>query len=285
VLVTGESGTGKELVARALHRRGRRSAGPFVALNCAALPEGLLESELFGHTRGAFTGAESQRAGKFEVANGGTLFLDEIGDMPYPLQPKLLRALQEGVIERIGSNKPITVDLRVVSSTHRDLPARIREDAFREDLYYRLNVFDIRLPPLRERREDVAHLADYFLRRFARELAREAPALTPEALRLLERHAWPGNVRELQNLMERVAVLAAGPEVDAGFFTMLLSTGSERPPEEAPEGLALQPAVEELERKLILRALGAADDNKAEAARLLGISERTLWYKLKRYGL
>ncbi|TMA82803.1 MAG: sigma-54-dependent Fis family transcriptional regulator, partial [Deltaproteobacteria bacterium] len=175
--------------------------------------------------------------------------------------------------------------LRVVSSTHRDLPARIREDAFREDLYYRLNVFDIRLPPLRERREDVAHLADYFLRRFARELAREAPALTPEALRLLERHAWPGNVRELQNLMERVAVLAAGPEVDAGFFTKLLSTGSERPPEEAPEGLALQPAVEELERKLILRALGAADDSKAEAARLLGISERTLWYKLKRYGL
>ena len=285
VLITGETGTGKELVARAMHNLSPRREHLFVPLNCAAIPAELLESELFGHTRGAFTGAESQRAGKFEVAHGGTLFLDEIGDMPYPLQAKLLRVLQEGVIERIGSNKPITVDVRVVSSTHRDLPARIREGAFREDLYYRLNVFNIRLPPLRERREDVANLATHFLHGFARELAREAPVLTSEALRLLERHAWPGNVRELQNLMERVAVLAAGPEVDVGFFTALMSPASERPAETGPEELALQPAVEQLERKLILRALGAADDNKAEAARLLGISERTLWYKLKRYGL
>jgi two-component system, NtrC family, response regulator AtoC len=285
VLITGETGTGKELVARAMHNLSPRREHLFVPLNCAAIPAELLESELFGHTRGAFTGAESQRAGKFEVAHGGTLFLDEIGDMPYPLQAKLLRVLQEGVIERIGSNKPITVDVRVVSSTHRDLPARIREGAFREDLYYRLNVFNIRLPPLRERREDVANLATHFLHGFARELAREAPVLTSEALRLLERHAWPGNVRELQNLMERVAVLAAGPEVDVGFFTALTSPASERPAETGPEELALQPAVEQLERKLILRALGAADDNKAEAARLLGISERTLWYKLKRYGL
>jgi len=285
VLITGETGTGKELVARAMHNLSPRREHLFVPLNCAAIPAELLESELFGHTRGAFTGAESQRAGKFEVAHGGTLFLDEIGDMPYPLQAKLLRVLQEGVIERIGSNKPITVDVRVVSSTHRDLPARIREGAFREDLYYRLNVFNIRLPPLRERREDVANLATHFLHGFARELAREAPVLTSEALRLLERHAWPGNVRELQNLMERVAVLAAGPEVDVGFFTALMSPASERPAETGTEELALQPAVEQLERKLILRALGAADDNKAEAARLLGISERTLWYKLKRYGL
>ena len=285
VLITGETGTGKELVARAMHNLSPRREHLFVPLNCAAIPAELLESELFGHTRGAFTGAESQRAGKFEVAHGGTLFLDEIGDMPYPLQAKLLRVLQEGVIERLGSNKPITVDVRVVSSTHRDLPARIRESAFREDLYYRLNVFNIRLPPLRERREDVANLATHFLHGFARELAREAPVLTSEALRLLERHAWPGNVRELQNLMERVAVLAAGPEVDVGFFTALMSPAPERPAETGPEELALQPAVEQLERKLILRALGAADDNKAEAARLLGISERTLWYKLKRYGL
>jgi two-component system, NtrC family, response regulator AtoC len=285
VLITGETGTGKELVARAMHNLSPRRERLFVPLNCAAIPAELLESELFGHTRGAFTGAESQRAGKFEVADGGTLFLDEIGDMPYPLQAKLLRVLQEGVIERLGSNKPITVDVRVVSSTHRDLPARIRESAFREDLYYRLNVFNIRLPPLRERREDVANLAVYFLRGFARELAREAPVLTSEALRLLERHAWPGNVRELQNLMERVAVLAAGPEVDVGFFTTLMSPESERPAEVGPEDFALQPAVEQLERKLILRALAAADDNKAEAARVLGISERTLWYKLKRYGL
>jgi two-component system, NtrC family, response regulator AtoC len=285
VLITGETGTGKELVARAMHNLSPRRERLFVPLNCAAIPAELLESELFGHTRGAFTGAESQRAGKFEVAHSGTLFLDEIGDMPYPLQAKLLRVLQEGVIERLGSNKPITVDVRVVSSTHRDLPARIRESAFREDLYYRLNVFNIRLPPLRERREDVANLAVYFLRGFARELAREAPVLTSEALRLLERHAWPGNVRELQNLMERVAVLAAGPEVDVGFFTTLMSPESERPAEVGPEDFALQPAVEQLERKLILRALAAADDNKAEAARVLGISERTLWYKLKRYGL
>jgi two-component system response regulator AtoC len=292
VLITGQTGTGKELVARAIHNLGPRRERLFVPLNCAAIPAELLESELFGHSRGAFTGAESQRVGKFEVADGGTLFLDEIGDMPYLLQAKLLRVLQEGVIERIGSNKPITVDVRVLSSTHRDLPARIRDGVFREDLYYRLNVFNVQLPPLRERQEDIARLAAYFLGRFARELGRETPTLSPEALRLLERHTWPGNVRELQNVMERAAVLAAGPEVDAGFFSMLLSPGSDPPdaaagaaPEAPPEGLALQPAVEALERKLILRALGAADDNKARAARLLGISERTLWYKLKRYGL
>jgi two-component system response regulator AtoC len=289
VLVTGQTGTGKELVARAIHNLSPRRERLFVPLNCAAIPAELLESELFGHSRGAFTGAESQRVGKFEVADGGTLFLDEIGDMPYLLQAKLLRVLQEGVIERIGSNKPIPVDVRVLSSTHRDLPARIRDGVFREDLYYRLNVLNVHLPPLRERQEDIARLAAYFLGRFARELGRETPTLSPEALRLLERHTWPGNVRELQNVMERAAVLAAGPVVDAGFFSMLLPTGSEPLPEAAPgaapEGLALQPAVEALERKLILRALGAADDNKAQAARLLGISERTLWYKLKRYGL
>src|SRR5262249_32063561 len=181
VLITGETGTGKELVARAMHNLSPRREHLFVPINCAAIPAELLESELFGHTRGAFTGADSQRVGKFEVAHGGTLFLDEIGDMPYVLQAKLLRVLQEGVIERIGSNKPITVDVRVGSSTHRDLPARIRDGTFREDLYYRLNVFSIRLPPLRERREDVANLAVHFLRGFARELAREGPTLTPRA--------------------------------------------------------------------------------------------------------
>jgi len=285
VLIEGESGTGKELVAAAIHRQSGRAKGPFVPVNCSAIPADLMESEFFGHVRGAFSGAVADALGLFRSAHGGTLFLDEIAELSPALQAKLLRVLQEGVIERLGSNKPITVDVRVVSSTHRDLPARIRESAFREDLYYRLNVFNIRLPPLRERREDVANLAVYFLRGFARELAREAPVLTSEALRLLERHAWPGNVRELQNLMERVAVLAAGPEVDVGFFTTLMSPESERPAEVGPEDFALQPAVEQLERKLILRALAAADDNKAEAARVLGISERTLWYKLKRYGL
>jgi two-component system response regulator AtoC len=286
VLITGETGTGKELVARAIHNLSPRQERLFVPLNCAAIPADLLESELFGHTRGSFTGAQADRTGKFELADGGTLFLDEIGDMAYPLQAKLLRVLQEGIIERIGSNKRIPVDVRVISSTHRNLETAIREDRFREDLYYRLNVFQIHLPPLRERREDVPHLAAFFLGRFSRELGKEPPALAAEAVALLGRHDWPGNVRELQNLMERAAVLAAGPEVDATFFRLLLPRSPAAVPEAAPgDALALEPAVEELERKLILRALSAANDNKAQAARLLGVSERTLWYKLKRYGL
>ena len=285
VLLTGETGTGKELVARAIHGLSPRRERLFVPLNCAAIPADLLESELFGHTRGAFTGAQSDRTGKFELADGGTLFLDEIGDMAYPLQAKLLRVLQEGVIERIGSNKRITLDVRVLSSTNRDLGAGIRAGTFREDLYYRLNVFQIHLPPLRERQQDISHLAAFFLARFCQELGKPAPALAPGTCQLLEQHAWPGNVRELQNLMERAAVLAAGPEIEPGFFRLLLPQAAATAAEPAGETLALEPAVEELERKLILRALSAADDNKAGAARLLGVSERTLWYKLKRYGL
>jgi two-component system response regulator AtoC len=285
VLITGETGTGKELVARAIHNLSPRHERLFVPLNCAAIPTDLLESELFGHTRGAFTGAQSERTGKFELADGGTLFLDEIGDMAHALQAKLLRVLQESVIERIGSNKRITVDVRVLSSTHRDLSAGIRDGHFREDLYYRLNVFNIHLPPLRERREDIAPLAAYFLRELSLEIGKGHPALAPDASRLLERYDWPGNVRELKNLMERSAVLASGPELDASFFRLLLPESA--PQTSAPPGevLALEPAVEELERKLILRALSAANDNKPQAARLLGVSERTLWYKLKRYGL
>jgi two-component system response regulator AtoC len=286
VLITGETGTGKELVAHAIHKLSPRSAKLFVPLNCAAIPSELLESELFGHTRGAFTGAHTDRVGKFELADGGTLFLDEIGDMAFPLQAKLLRVLQEGVIERIGSNRRITVDARVISSTHRDLPAAVQDGSFREDLFYRLDVFDIRLPPLRERREDVPRLAAFFLERFARELGRGRLVLSPEVAGMLEGHEWPGNVRELQNLMERAAVLSDGPEVDEGVFRMLLPRArATATPEGGAEGLALEPALEELERKLILRALGEANDNKVQAARLLGVSERTLWYKLKRYGL
>jgi two-component system response regulator AtoC len=287
VLITGETGTGKELVARAIHHLSPRRERFFVPLNCAAIPTELLESELFGHVRGAFTGAERERTGKFELADGGTLFLDEIGDMAYPLQAKLLRVLQEGVIERIGSNKRIVVDVRVLSSTHRDLATAIRDGRFREDLFYRLNVFHIELPPLRGRRDDVVALATHFLDHFTRELGRPPLRLTPAATRVLEHHEWPGNVRELQNLMERAAVLCDGPEVDATFFRLLLlEAAPEAPVEESTsEGLFLGPAVEALERKIILRALSAADDNKAQAARLLGVSERTLWYKLKRYGL
>jgi two-component system response regulator AtoC len=286
VLVTGETGTGKELVARAIHALSPRRDKLFVPLNCAAIPAELLESELFGHTRGAFTGADRDRTGKFELADGGTLFLDEIGDMAYPLQAKLLRVLQESVIERIGSNKRVTVDVRVISSTHRDLAAAMRDEKFREDLYYRLNVVHIDLPPLRARREDVAPLAAHFLAAAGRELGRGPLTATPEVLQVLEQHDWPGNVRELQNLMERAAVLSDEVALDAHFLRLLLPAAAGVPGAgTAEEPLLLEPAVEAVERKLILRALGAANDNKARAARLLGVSERTLWYKLKRYGL
>ncbi len=286
VLITGETGTGKELVARAIHNLSPRRDQLFVPLNCAAIPADLLESELFGHVRGAFTGAQMERTGKFELADGGTLFLDEIGDMAYPLQAKLLRVLQEGVIERIGSNKPVKIDVRVVSSTNRDLAASMTAGTFREDLYYRLNVFHIHLPPLRERREDISHLAVSFLGTFGEELGKGRLQLSADASSRLEQYDWPGNVRELRNLMERAAVLCNGTHIDVELAAMLLPAARTTPPAEmATDGLRLDAAVKDVERKLILRALGAASDNKAEAARLLGISERTLWYKLKRYGL
>jgi len=294
VLVTGETGTGKELVARAIHNLSPRAGRVFVALNCAAIPGELLESELFGHARGAFTGAQAERTGKFELANEGTLFLDEIGDLAYELQAKLLRVLQEGILERVGSNRSVPVDVRVISSTNRDLGVAMREGRFREDLFYRLNVFEIHLPPLCERREDVAEIARHFLERFAGELGKKPLHLSDEACRVLADYRWPGNVRELRNLMERAAVLAVGHEVDAQVFHGMLPAAAEASEGGAAGaavialdagGFELEPAVEELERKIILRALGASGDNKAQAARLLGISERTLWYKLKRYGL
>jgi two-component system response regulator AtoC len=291
VLITGETGTGKELVARAVHNLSPRRDKLFVPLNCAAIPQDLLESELFGHVRGAFTGAQVERTGKFELADGGTLFLDEIGDMAYPLQAKLLRVLQEGIIERIGSNKPIQVDVRVVSSTNRDLSTAIRDGTFREDLYYRLNVFHIHLPHLRERQEDIPQLAQFFLGAFGREMGKGALVLAADASPVLARYPWPGNVRELRNLMERAAVLCTAAQIDANMLRLLLPATAAAPALEdaaatsGGDNLQLESAVEEVERKLILRALGVANDNKAEAARLLGVSERTLWYKLKRYAL
>jgi two-component system response regulator AtoC len=286
VLITGETGTGKELVAHAIHAASPRASRLFVPLNCAAIPTELLESELFGHERGAFTGATTGRAGKFQVADGGTLFLDEIGDMAYTLQAKLLRVLQEGVVEPVGSNRRIAVDVRVVSSTNRDLKLAMAENRFREDLYYRLNVFQIELPPLRERVEDVSVLARAFLAGFARELGRGQIDFSDDAIRLLEAYAWPGNVRELRNLVERAAVLSGQSTIGTTFFrSMLPDLPPLGPPEPEPEGLFLEPAVEDLERRMILRALGATDDNKAQAARVLGVSERTLWNKLRKYSL
>jgi two-component system response regulator AtoC len=285
VLITGETGTGKELVARTIHRMSPRRDQLFVAVNCAAIPADLLESELFGHARGAFTGAERDRAGKFEVASEGTLFLDEIGEMPPALQAKLLRVLQEEVLEPIGSNKRIPIDVRVLASTNRDLPAAMAEGRFRPDLYYRLNVIHMQLPPLRQRPGDIDPLLRFFLDRFSRELGKQPPELTDAAIQLFRQHAWPGNVRELRNVMERTAVLCRGREIDAEFVRSLIPELAERELVHEPETLQLEPAVERLERKLILRALGATGDNKVQAARLLGISERTLWYKLKRYDL
>jgi len=285
VLITGETGTGKELAAQAIHRSSPRRAEILVALNCAAIPAQLLESELFGHVRGAFTGADTNRTGKFEIADGSTLFLDEIGDMPYELQAKLLRVLEEGVFEPVGSNRRVEVDVRVVSSTNRDLAADIEGERFIEDLFYRLNVFQIQMPPLRQRRGDVLPLAQYFLERYSSEIGKSAPRIGDEAGQMLERYPWPGNVRELRNVMERSAVLCEEPTLGPRFVRALLpSDASSDAVEEEPD-VGLDRAVENLERRLILHALGATGDNKAKAARLLDIGERTLWYKLKKYGM
>ncbi len=281
VLITGETGAGKELVARAVHELSPRKDKLFVPLNCTAIPSDLLESELFGHVRGAFSGAHGDRAGKFQAADEGTLFLDEIGDMDVRLQAKLLRVLQEGVIEPLGTNRRISVDVRIVASTNRDLEKSMREGKFREDLYFRLNVFQVKLPPLRERKEDIGALAETFLSGFARDLGKSAPRLTPETIAALQSYGWPGNVRELRNLMERVAVLCKDEVVGASLIRSSLPT------EVAPTqtDLNLEQALAELERRMILDALAASADNKHAAAKLLGIGERTLWTKLKKHGI
>lgn len=281
VLITGETGTGKELVARAIHELSPRKDKLFVPLNCTAIPSDLLESELFGHTRGAFSGAHAERVGKFQAADDGTLFLDEIGDMDVRLQAKLLRVLQEGVIEPLGANRRITVDVRIVSSTNRDLEKSMREGRFREDLYFRLNVFRVKLPQLRERKEDIAALAKSFLAGFARDLGRAALQLSPSAVTVLQNYGWPGNVRELRNLMERAAVLCKGEIVGPSLIRSFLPTAV--PPAQAD--LNLDQAVTDLERQMILDALAATADNKHAAAKLLGIGERTLWTKLKKHGI
>ncbi len=275
VLILGETGTGKELVARAIHDHGRRRGRPFVAVNCAAIPAELWESELFGHLRGAFTGAHAERKGAFLEADGGTLFLDEIGEMPLSVQPKILRALQERVIAPIGG-KPIPVDVRVVSATNRNLVERVREGAFRQDLFYRLHVVPIELPPLRERIADVLPLAEHFLASSGKWLAADAAAL-------LVRHPWPGNVRELRNVLERAAVLVRGERITASDLA-LVSEEESPPPLDWPDE-DLPSAISRLEERLIRRALARTCGNRAEAARSLGIHRQLLYSKMRRYGL
>ncbi len=287
VLVLGETGCGKEMVARALHRHSARADAPFIAINCSAIPKELLESELFGHVRGAFTGATGDRPGCFRAADRGVLLLDEIGDMAPAVQAKILRALQEGEVTPVGSHKTARVDVRVVAATHRDLAAAVRDGSFREDLFYRLNVLAIRVPPLRERLADIIPLAEHFLRRAA---ATGTPrALSASAAQLLLRHAWPGNVRELRNLMERCNALVRHRVIDACDLAAELgdaaTAGAAAPlPSDWLDG-TLPFAVERLERMLIAHALTRAQGNRAEAARLLGIHRQLLYRKIAQYGL
>jgi two-component system NtrC family response regulator len=281
VLIRGESGTGKELIAKAIHYASPRASGLLVKVNCAALPETLIESELFGHEKGAFTGAVSARKGRFELADGGSLFLDEIGDLPAPVQVKLLRVLQERELERVGSSRPIAVNVRLLAATHRNLEALVREGRFRDDLYYRINVVTITLPPLRERREDLPLFIDHFLRTFAAKNGKTIRGLSREARETLLRYDYPGNVRELENLIERAVVLTRDEVIGLADLPLTLA----EPAPEPEGGVGLIAAVEGLERRMIREALAQANGIQTRAAELLGISERVLRYKLKKYGL
>jgi len=276
-LITGETGTGKELIARAIHHWSGRSSQAFVAVNCAALAESLLESELFGHEKGAFTGAVAQRRGRFELAHGGTLFLDEVGEMSPALQAKLLRVLQDGTLERVGGTKTVTVDVRVIAATNRDLAQMLVEKSFREDLYYRLSVFPIALPPLRERPADILPLAEHILRQVSRRLGKRVAGFSEEARQLLQEYPWPGNIRELQNVVERAAILCQADRIEPAHLN--LSAPSHIAAADEPRTLR------DLEREAIVQALAACGGNRREAAKQLGIGLRTLYARLKEYGI
>jgi two-component system, NtrC family, response regulator HydG len=287
VLITGESGTGKELVAKALHVNGPRRNKPFVPLNCAELSENILESELFGHVKGAFTGADRDRIGRFQYANGGTLFMDEIGDMPTPIQIKLLRVLETGEIVRVGTNDPIKVNVRLISATNCDLAGAIAEGKFRQDLYHRLKVVSIKLPPLRERRDDIPLLIEHFLKEFSASHGKQVAAITPAVRKVLMAHSWPGNVRELKNTIESMVVIDVDGRLDLDDLTEDLQSA-------APGGTSARAAgfdslvgksLEEIEKHYIAETLKLTSGNREEAAKMLGIGERTLYRKLKEYGL
>jgi DNA-binding NtrC family response regulator len=289
VLIRGESGTGKELVAQALHNRSARKARPFVAVNCAAISRELVESELFGHEKGAFTGADARRQGRFEVADGGTIFLDEIGDMAPETQAKVLRVLQERSFERVGGVKPIDVDVRVVAATHRNLEDDVASDRFREDLYYRLKVVELALPPLRDRPEDIPALAQRFLERVTERLGRDKKQLSEDALARLARYAWPGNVRELENVIEQATVLTSGPTIHES--DLKLSEGGDSQPgsESSHAGLAFSDAkkrtVERFEREFLLHALRDNGGNISRAAESIGMVRQSLQQKIRELGL
>ena len=290
ILLTGESGTGKEMVARAIHKHGCRADKPFVAVNCAAIPEGLLESEMFGHRKGAFTGAVADRVGRFMQADKGTLFLDEVGDMPLALQAKILRALQERVIEPVGDPRERKVDVRVIAATNKNLLQAVADKEFREDLYYRLNVFPFPLPPLRERLEDIAPLARHFAHSLGATAGKRITGFSPSALQAMVQYNWPGNIRELQNCVERATIVATSHTIEdrdlppylftaqASPTNTLLSPGPSVPPN-------LEAALAEVEKAYILAALQQAHGVQAAAAQLIGISERSFWYRLKKLGI
>ena len=283
VLLGGESGVGKDLIARAIHEKSRRASGPFIKINSTAIPENLLESELFGYEKGAFTGAAASKPGKFELADKGTLFLDEIGDVPPATQVKLLRVLQEREFERLGGTRTIKVDVRLIAATNRDLRVALEEGTFREDLYYRLNVVPIDIAPLRERREDIPDLVRLFISRFCGESGKPIEDITPEALRILVNYHWPGNVRELQNVMERACALAKGSVLEAADIRLDLRPAKSvnGPGNFLPEGMTL----EQWEDEMIQEALKRANGNKSQAARLLGLSRNALRYRLSKIGI
>jgi two-component system nitrogen regulation response regulator NtrX len=287
VLIFGENGTGKELVARNIHALSLRRAGPFVEVNCAAIPEELIESELFGHVRGAFTGAVADRRGKFELAHGGTIFLDEIGDMSLKTQAKVLRVLQEQVMEAVGGSTRIKVDARVLAATNKDLRAEIKAGRFREDLYFRLNVVPISVPPLRERREDIGLLADHFTAVLAKEYGRRAKRFDADALETLQRYFWPGNVRELRNVVERLMIMVPGERV-AGRDLLFLDQGGAQPPSAEAVTVPILPlhdARDDFERQYILRALAAQQGNISRTADVLGVERSNLYRKMRSFGI
>lgn len=282
VLILGESGTGKELAAAELHRGSRRSAGPFVKVNCAALPESIIESELFGHEKGSFTGALARRRGRFEAADGGTIFLDEIGELSPAVQAKLLRAIQEREIERVGGHEPIPVDVRIVAATNRDIEREVAEGRFRDDLYYRLNVFALRMPPLRQRKSDILLLADWFVEKYAERNGKDIRRISSPAIDLLASYHWPGNVRELENCVERAVILSSDKVIHAWHLPPSLQSAESTAT--APAS-TLEAALARLERELIVEALKLHKGNMAAASRQLGITERQIGLRVKHYGL